>query len=87
MAKSEILLKLKSLVRLVKAMKGILHRRLEVIKKQKELLLAEEAKMVRMAMQKRERENELKKLIKIKKEKFAIMAEEAKLLRFIKQAS
>jgi len=68
-------------------MVGILHRRLEVIKKQKELLLAEEAKMVRMTRQKKGKEREIRKLLKIKKEKFAIMAEEAKLLRFIKQAS
>ncbi len=68
-------------------MKGILHRRLEVIKKRKELLFVEEAKMVRISMQRKERENTLKKLTKIRREKFAIMAEEARLLRFLKQTS
>ncbi|NPA47674.1 MAG: hypothetical protein GXO14_03385 [Thermococci archaeon] len=68
-------------------MRDILRRRLEVIKKQKELLLAEEAKMIRVKMQEKEKERMTRKLVKIRREKFAIMAEEAKLLRFIKQAS
>jgi len=64
--------------------KSILHRRLEVVKKRKELLLLEEAKLVRMAKQKKD---VAVKLAKVKSEKLAIMSEEAKLLRAIKQNS
>jgi hypothetical protein len=62
--------------------KSILQRRLEVVKKRKELLVLEEARLVRMAKQ---RKDVAVKLAKVKSEKFAIMAEEARLLRAIKQ--
>ncbi|WP_457751354.1 hypothetical protein [Thermococcus sp.] len=60
----------------------LLHRRLQVVKKRKELLALEEAKLVRLARQKKESAIQL---AKVKKEKFALMAEEAKLLRVLKQ--
>ncbi|WP_456421645.1 hypothetical protein [Thermococcus sp.] len=62
--------------------KSILQRRLEVVKKRKELLVLEEARLVRMAKQKKD---VAVKLAKVKSEKFALMAEEAKLLRAIRQ--
>jgi len=62
--------------------KSILQRRLEVVKKRKELLVLEEARLVRMAKQ---RKDVAVKLAKVKSEKFALMAEEAKLLRAIRQ--
>ena len=64
--------------------KSILQRRLEVVKKRKELLVLEEARLVRMAKQKK---NVAVKLAKVKSEKLAIMAEEARLLRALKQSS
>ena len=64
--------------------KSILQRRLEVVKKRKELLVLEEARLVRMAKQKKD---VAVKLAKVKSEKFALMAEEAKLLRALKQNS
>jgi len=64
--------------------KSILQRRLEVVKKRKELLVLEEARLVRMAKQKR---NVAAKLAKVKSEKLAIMEEEAKLLRALKQSA
>ncbi|MEO2152578.1 MAG: hypothetical protein ABGW50_07965 [Thermococcus sp.] len=64
--------------------KSILQRRLEVVKKRKELLILEEARLVRMAKQKK---NVAVKLAKVKSEKLAIMAEEARLLRTLKQSS
>ena len=62
--------------------KSILKRRLEVVKKRKELLALEEARLVRMAKQRKEVAH---KLSKVKKERFAVMAEEARLIRIIKQ--
>jgi len=62
--------------------KSILKRRLEVVKKRKELLVLEEARLVRMAKQKKD---VAVKLSKVKKEKFAVMAEEARLIRVLKQ--
>jgi len=64
--------------------KSILQRRLEVVKKRKEFLVLEEARLVRMAKQKK---NVALQLAKVKKEKMAIMAEEARLLRALKQNS
>ncbi|WP_297550411.1 hypothetical protein [Thermococcus sp.] len=64
--------------------KSILHRRLEVVKKRKEILILEEAKLVRMAKQKKDVAH---KLAKVKSEKLALMMEEAKLLRTLKQNS
>ncbi|WP_297062392.1 hypothetical protein [Thermococcus sp.] len=64
--------------------KSILQRRLEVVKKRKELLVLEEARLVRMAKQKKD---VAVKLAKVKSEKFALMAEEAKLLRALRQNS
>ena len=60
----------------------LLQRRLEVVKKRKELLALEEARLVRLARQKRAAAAEL---TKVKKEKFAVMMEEAKVLRALKQ--
>jgi len=60
----------------------LLQKRLQVVKKRKELLSWEEAKLVRLARQKKE---SAIKLAKVKKEKFALMAEEAKLIRVLKQ--
>ncbi|MDV3104348.1 hypothetical protein [Thermococcus waiotapuensis] len=60
----------------------LLRRKLNVVKKQKELLILEEAKLVRMA---RQREDVAKKLETVRKEKFRVLAEEAKLIRVIKQ--
>lgn len=62
--------------------KSILKKRLEVVKKRKELLAFEEARLVRMAKQ---REEVAQKLSKVKRERFAVMAEEAKLIRILKQ--
>jgi len=62
--------------------KSILKMRLDVVKKRKELLVLEEARLVRMAKQ---RKNVAVQLAKVKSEKLALMAEEAKLLRAIKQ--
>ncbi|GAB6135524.1 MULTISPECIES: hypothetical protein [Thermococcus] len=64
--------------------KSILQRRLEVVKKRKELLVLEEARLVRMAKQKKD---VAVKLAKVKSEKLAIMEEEAKLLRALKQSA
>ena len=64
--------------------KSILKMRLDVVKKRKELLVLEEARLVRMAKQKR---NVAAKLAKVKSEKLAIMKEEAKLLRALKQSA
>ncbi|AHL22079.1 MULTISPECIES: hypothetical protein [Thermococcus] len=64
--------------------KSILQRRLEVVKKRKELLVLEEARLVRMAKQKK---NVAVKLAKVKSEKLAIMEEEARLLRALKQSA
>ncbi|WP_010478766.1 hypothetical protein [Thermococcus zilligii] len=60
----------------------LLRRKLNVVKKQKELLILEEAKLVRMA---RQREDVARKLERVRKEKFRVLAEEAKLIRVIKQ--
>ncbi|EEB74969.1 hypothetical protein [Thermococcus sp. AM4] len=62
----------------------LLKRRLDVVKKQKEYLILEEAKLVRMARQKKKVAH---KLERVKREKFRILAEEAKLLRVIKQSA
>jgi hypothetical protein len=63
--------------------KSILQRRLEVVKKRKQLLIIEEARLVRMAKQ---RKDVAVKLAKVKSEKLAIMAEEARLLRTLRQS-
>ena len=60
----------------------LLQRRLEVVKKRKELLALEEARLVRLARLKKAAAAEL---TKVKKEKFAVMVEEAKVLRALKQ--
>ena len=60
----------------------LLQRRLEVVKKRKELLALEEARLVRLARQKKA---SAAQLAKVKREKFAVMMEEAKLLRTLKQ--
>ncbi|WP_198362100.1 hypothetical protein [Thermococcus pacificus] len=60
----------------------LLEKRLEVVKKRKELLALEEARLVRLARQKKAAAAQL---TKVKKEKFAVMMEEAKLLRALKQ--
>ncbi|AJC72089.1 MAG: hypothetical protein J7K48_04955 [Thermococcus sp.] len=62
----------------------LLKRRLDVVKKQKEYIILEEAKLVRMAHQRKKVANRLEK---IKKEKFRLLAEEAKLVRVIKQST
>jgi len=62
----------------------LLKRRLDVVKKQKEYLILEEAKLVRMARQKKET---ISALNRVKKEKFRVLAEEAKLIRVIKQSA
>ncbi|NJE31038.1 hypothetical protein E3E38_08280 [Thermococcus sp. 18S1] len=61
----------------------LLQKRLEVVKKRKELLALEEARLVRMARQKKAAASEL---AKVKKEKVAIALEEAKLIRVLKQS-
>ncbi len=61
----------------------LLKRRLDVVKKQKEYLTLEEAKLVRMARQKKKA---IAALDRVKKEKFRVLAEEAKLIRVIKQS-
>jgi len=61
----------------------LLRKKLGVVKKQKEYLLLEEAKLVRMA---RQGNMAGAKLEKVKREKFRVLAEEAKLLRVIKQS-
>jgi|GEM_PF-1366318 len=60
----------------------ILQKRLEVVKKRKGLLALEEARLVRMARQKKA---SAYKLAKVKKEKVATAIEEAKLIRVLKQ--
>ena len=64
--------------------KSILQMRLEVVKKRKELLIIEEARLLRMVKQKR---MDARKLAKVRKEKLALMAEEAKLLRVARQSA
>ncbi|WP_297477517.1 hypothetical protein [Thermococcus sp.] len=64
--------------------KSILQRRLEVVKKRKELLVLEEARLIRMAKQ---RKDVAIQLAKVKKEKVALAFEEAKLLRALKQGT
>lgn len=60
----------------------LLQRKLHVVKKQKELLMLEEARLVRMARQKKVA---MKELAKVKKEKVALALEEARLVRVLKQ--
>ncbi|WP_297418073.1 hypothetical protein [Thermococcus sp.] len=62
----------------------LLERRLEVVKKRKESLLKEEARLVRLARQKQVKAVQL---AKVKKEKVALAFEEAKLLRALKQGT
>jgi uncharacterized protein YbbK (DUF523 family) len=64
--------------------RSVIERRLEVVRKRKEAVLREEARLVRLARQKKD---VAVILAKIKKEKLAIMAEEAKVLRVLKQTS
>ncbi|NJE10165.1 hypothetical protein E3E25_04405 [Thermococcus sp. MAR1] len=61
---------------------SLLRKRLEVVKKRKEFLALEEARLVRMARQKKAAAS---KLAKIKREKVAVALEEAKLIRVLKQ--
>ncbi len=58
--------------------KSVLERRLEVVRRRKEAVLREEARLIRLARQKRD---VAMVLAKVKKEKLALMAEEAKVLR------
>ncbi len=60
----------------------LLQKRLHVVKKQKELLMLEEAKLIRVARQKKAA---VKELAKVKKEKVSLALEEAKLVRVLKQ--
>ncbi|NJD99383.1 hypothetical protein E3E26_06240 [Thermococcus sp. LS1] len=60
----------------------LLRKKLHVVKKQKELLMLEEAKLIRLARQKKAA---AKQLAKVKKEKAILMAEEARLVRVLKQ--
>ncbi|WP_461864501.1 hypothetical protein [Thermococcus sp.] len=60
----------------------LLERKLQVVKKQRELLMLEEAKLVRMMHQKRDA---AKNLAAVRKERFFLMTQEARLLRFLKQ--
>jgi hypothetical protein len=60
----------------------LLQRKLHVVKKQKELLMLEEAKLIRVTRQKKVA---AKKLAKVKKEKVALALEEARLVRVLKQ--
>lgn len=55
--------------------KSVLERRLEVVRRRKEAVLREEARLIRLARQKRD---VAMVLAKVKKEKLALMAEEAK---------
>ena len=64
--------------------RSILQRRLEVVKKRKEYLVLEEARLVRMTKQKKDVAIQL---AKVKKEKVALAFEEAKLLRALKQGT
>lgn len=60
----------------------LLQKRLWIVKKRKEILALEEAKLARLARQKKESGV---RLSKVKKERLALMYEEAKLLRVLKQ--
>ncbi len=60
----------------------LIERKLQVVKKQREFLMFEEAKLVRMMHQKKDA---AKSLAAVRKERFLLMAQEAKLLRFLKQ--
>ncbi|NJE09098.1 hypothetical protein E3E31_11300 [Thermococcus sp. M39] len=61
----------------------LIQKKLEVVRKQKELLMLEEAKLVRMLYQRKAGVS--KKLAVVKREKFMALAQEAKLLRILKQ--
>ncbi|MDI3475041.1 MAG: hypothetical protein PWQ79_695 [Thermococcaceae archaeon] len=63
--------------------KSILSKRLEVVKLRKYAIIREEARLMRLAKQKKQ---VALQLAKVKREKLAVMAEEARLLRAIKQA-
>lgn len=60
----------------------LIKKRLHVVKEQKELLMLEEAKLIRMARQKKAA---MKELAKVKHEKVSLAMEEAKLVRILKQ--
>jgi len=60
----------------------ILEKKLHVVKEQKELLMVEEARLIRQARQKKVA---AEKLAKVKKDKVALAFEEARLLRVLKQ--
>ena len=62
----------------------LLRKRLEVVKKRKELLALEEARLVRLARQKKTAASQL---AKVKREKFSVMMEEARILRVLKQST
>lgn len=61
----------------------LIQKKLEVVKKHKELLMLEEAKLVRMMYQRKAGVS--KKLAVVKREKVMALAQEAKLLRILKQ--
>ncbi len=61
----------------------LIQKKLEVVKKHKELLMLEEAKLVRMMYQRKVGVS--KKLAVVKREKAMALAQEAKLLRILKQ--
>lgn len=63
----------------------LIQKKLEVVKKHKELLMLEEAKLVRMMYQRKAGVS--KKLAVVKREKVMALAQEAKLLRILKQNS
>jgi len=63
----------------------LIQKKLEVVKKHKELLMLEEAKLVRMMYQRKASVS--KKLAVVKREKVMALAQEAKLLRILKQNS
>jgi len=60
----------------------LLERKLQVVKKHRELLMLEEAKLVRMMYQKKDA---ARSLAAVRKERFFLMSQEARLLRFLKQ--
>ncbi|WP_297463252.1 hypothetical protein [Thermococcus sp.] len=60
----------------------LLRKRLEVVKKRKELLAIEEARLVRLVRQKKASASQL---AKIKRERIALAFEEARLIRVLRQ--
>ncbi|ASJ10773.1 hypothetical protein A3L12_05410 [Thermococcus sp. P6] len=66
-------------------MKGqeLLRRKLHVVREQRKFLMLEEARLIRLARQKK---SAAMQLAKIKKEKVALTLEEARILRALKQS-